>query len=514
MANREILGIDLNDASFERFKKSFDDYSKELDHIPLKWRRLSQVMGASNQSFTRDLSAMKEMLSSSAFATTKMTAAFHDLASAIGQSNVGLSRMHKNVSGISKAFSGIARFMWGLGKLGLGFGVGSLIGGFFGVRSLAEAGAQSGVNSRALGLSVGQMKSWQTAFGPAMTNLNGLMSAAASIRFNPSGPQRAFLESYGHVSPNQIVNESNVQVMAQLTRALRNFYQKTPHGTGAMGATLGAFQLGISAGEVRNLGRMSGSLFNESLGKAMNPARWRALGIPTHTVDALTRMVQTFHTVGEKIAAILERKLGLAGKSIDSLARVIGNDLVVLVNNMITPKNIKAAIDGIKAVANYMGSPAFKNEIKEFASGMKLFFKVMDWLFKRFVGFGKLIGVTAASATHPGFFHKDLGRHPFAYTGANSYTSHGIWSVWQKHLQMRKDLSFIHPLPYPWQSQSQLWNSGVQQGQNALGVDILNTLKEIRDTLSSGLPGGKLWRHMSTNDRVSLQGWSTSLGGG
>jgi len=202
MALRSVLQIDVNDAAFKDYKRSFDDYTKLVKGLPSEfaksWKLVQQQRGAFNE-MVASLTAQNYL--------QKQRVAAQKEADRLTKSQ---SDHWRDIARSSKTFaanilSATLSFTKWVGPLGLAAGLLGLGGGLFGLDRLAANVSGQRRTAMGLGINYGQGQAFKLNYGrfvdtsAMLGNVSGALYDATSAGYTgllAAGLSRSFLESH------------------------------------------------------------------------------------------------------------------------------------------------------------------------------------------------------------------------------------------------------------------------------------------------------------------------------
>ena len=197
MANRPIVQIDVDDSAFQKFAAKFDEFNKKLDEMPEAWKNFNAAIGGAGEA-TGELAAgaltAKEAIALAgaqaaiiAEALTEAVKAQDKLGDSSHGTNKRMSELAKTAKGLAGDIESVGKWVLKLGAGALaGLGISALLGGF-GIGELANAAFTRSRTAGGLGLSPGQLKSFQVNAQPFLSEsaLQGAASAQLSYSSAP-----------------------------------------------------------------------------------------------------------------------------------------------------------------------------------------------------------------------------------------------------------------------------------------------------------------------------------------
>lgn len=207
MANKPIISIDIDDAAFKRFLGLYNEYKDSLGTMPELWADIGSAIGDAGEGIASSATGAKEALAMAgaqaaliAEALKDATAAQNEFGRSTGVANKGMGEIAKTAKGLGNTIFGISTSILKWGSIGLGaLGLGGLFAGL-GVGNLADKAFETYKTAGGLGLTPGQLKSYQVN-AQQFLGMPELQAAAAAqvditkipaltvLRINPKAAQ-------------------------------------------------------------------------------------------------------------------------------------------------------------------------------------------------------------------------------------------------------------------------------------------------------------------------------------
>lgn len=355
MSNKKIIDIDVQTGSFEKFYSLFETYSDKLEEMPAKWQKLDQAMEETGAGFTKQIARTKDLLAISATSTAAIVEAIN-LASK-GQENFR-KNTDKSASSIDKLkskVSGLARGLADIAKTG-GFLAGIAgVGGSLGIFDLASSVLSNQKQAGGLGLSVGQMRSWQANLSPFVGA--NVLQGAAGAQLDPS--KYGYLSALG-ISGQQAAGEDAGTLAVQISNAARRAYQQNPNTNTAQAQSF--FALGGTTADWRNLGTANSGFLASSEGAVGADAG--ALGYSPKTAQAWQQLSVQLSKAGYQIQSSLIDGLEPLAPVITQFSSAVS----VAIADFLKSSDVRTALTDF---ATWLESPDFIGDMKSVWGGIK-----------------------------------------------------------------------------------------------------------------------------------------------
>ena len=410
MANKPVIDIDVNSDQFKQFYELFQEYHAKLEAMPSDWKKVDAatkkaatafgaISGAAAGSF--DVAVKKAQ--SLTKEVNKSTVAQKQFHKAARSSASELKKMATFAGSTAKHVFGLGKYLFKIGALGGGI---SLLGGF-GLRELGEGAVASQRTARGLGMTPGQIKAWRTDMSRYIDP--SILSNVANQQNSYQG--RVWLGMSTGLNPMQVANMRPDQISERLMLKAHDWWKNTPSAmrtTENMQAR-GFMQSGLTLEDMRRLGSTSRSTLIGAQGQYAKDAK--AFNLSDKTVSAWYKFTREIRVAGNTIETVLTKRLAALAPVLGGFVNSLTKDAEALINSVLTPKNMEKAAAGIKEFAEYLGSPAFIKNVKDFGTAIvdvtQVIIKVAKWLSPH-------VDKTHANA------NPDLVRHPLAHYGTNA----------------------------------------------------------------------------------------------
>lgn len=372
MSNKPIIEVDVNDAQFRGFYELFQQYSAQVEEMPDDWKK---VAGATKEAgkFVSDFSkfsdASKESLMLAAIqadaigkAVGEATKAQKEFASIARNGSSELEKMAKHAKTLGSEVFGIGKFLMKIGTIGFGLtGVGAILSGL-GLRDLARSAISNQGEARSIGVTPGQLSAFQTDFGRYVdpSILNRAADAQSDMRKIPY----AMLATGQSISAIQ--NESPDELSMRMMQRAHDWWSNTPlsmrNSQTLQGTGLNQF---MSFEEVRKLGAMTPQEFSAAQTNYRKDAS--TFNVSDKSTDAWYGFEREIEAAGRLLKTDLTDRLSQLAPDLQHFVDVFSKDAKKLVDDIFTPSNLQSLENGIGKLTDYLGSPAFQQDLKDFA---------------------------------------------------------------------------------------------------------------------------------------------------
>jgi hypothetical protein len=273
------------------------------------------------------------------------------------------SKMAKDSKDVAHSIFGIGKFLLKLGAIGGGIaGLGGIISAIS-LKDLAQSAVQTQSGARALGITPGQFKAFDQDFSRYVNP--GLLNSVANAQNSFQG--QVWLGHAAGMGLGQVSSSSPDQLAVQLALKAHDWWQKTPASmrTSENLSATGFTQSGLGLEDVRQLGNTPRSELERA--QAEYQKDQKSFNVSDKNTDAWYEFLRQLKSAGNMIETDLTNRLATLAPSLKDFADTLSKDAKILIDNILTPSNVKALADGINDVSSYLGSSQFKQDIKDFA---------------------------------------------------------------------------------------------------------------------------------------------------
>lgn len=369
MATKSIIDIEISDEKFKQFYELFEKYQDKLKGMPEDWKKLDEKVGSSSAAIGAAVSILLEPLQRSADHAGEIAANLKSASKAqeqfrksTRQSESGLKKMGHEARKVADTIFGMGKFVLKAGA----WGTGLFAGGVFGLDKLANSAIGAQRSALGLGISTGKFRAFGTDLGRYLNP--AILSSVADAQNSYAG--RVWLARATGINPQQLQGMDAGDISSQLAIKAHNWWQSTPARMRTqenMQAT-GFAQAGLSLEDMRRLGGTPLGQLQAAQAQYRRDAG--TLDISKTSTNALYDFSRKLTLAGQKLESALIAKLSAVGPSLGNLITALEKDAEVLLNEILTPKNIEKVKDAFQTFTNYLGSASFKESIKGFVSDL------------------------------------------------------------------------------------------------------------------------------------------------
>lgn len=372
MSNKPIIEIDVNSDQFRQFYDMFQQYSAQVEDMPADWKKISGATAEAGKAvgdFAKFSDSSKEALMLAAIqadaigkSVGEAIKAQKEFASVARNGSSELEKMAKHAKTLGSEVFGIGKFLMKIGAIGAGVtGLGAILSGL-GLRDLARSAISNQGEARSIGVTPGQLSAFQTDFGRYVdpSILNRAADAQSDMRKIP----------YAMLATGQsfsaIQNESPDDLSMRMMQRAHDWYSNTPvamrNAQTLRGTGLDQF---MSFEEVRKLGAMTSQEFGDAQANYRKDSR--AFNVSDRSTDAWFGFEREIEAAGKLLKTDLTDRLSDLAPNLKEFVNGLSGDAKILIDDVLSPQNLKAASDGLHDLSGYLGSPQFRQDIKDVA---------------------------------------------------------------------------------------------------------------------------------------------------
>lgn len=352
MANKPIINIDVNAEQFKAFYELYEQLQAKIETMPKEWQQID----ASIRRSTNTAKTLTNGIQSS----TEAQRQFNIMAR---EGLHTMSKMAKEASNVGKAVFDIGKWLLKIGAIGGGI---AGLGGIFSaisLRDLAHSAVTEQRGARGVGLTPGQFKAFGMDFGRFLDP--SILSHVADAQNSYQG--RVWLGLATGLGAQAVANQGPDQLAIRLATRAHDWWTKTPASqrTAENLAAAGFTQSGLTLEDVRRLGNTPMSELQAA--RSQYGRDQRSLNVSNGTTQAWYEFDRQITLAGRMLETSLTNRLVELAPSLRSFVTTLTKDADQLINDIFTPKNLKAVEDGITGLTTYLGSPTFQQDMKDFA---------------------------------------------------------------------------------------------------------------------------------------------------
>ena len=338
MAKKSIIDIEVNDSQFRAFHEIFSQFENKLAGMSDESKAAFGAVGAGMER------------------ATKAQKGFHQI---LSESERVMGKMVKGSAELAKNIFGIGKFMMKLTAAGVGFGA----AGLWGLDALGRSAVSNQRGAAGLSLSAGQYKAFGTDFGRYLPQ--GMLANVAGAQADFG--RIAYLARAAGVSIQQAQNMGVDELSIRAAMKAHDVWKNTAPElrTQQVMSSYGFTQIGMSMEDIRRLGNTPMSALKAA--SAQYGRDTGTLQVSPMQTDAWYKLTRQVTLAGQTIETVLTNKLAQLAPTIGAVVKSLTDDFSSLIQS-ISDKDIQRLGDGIKAAADYIGSAAFIDNLKEFGN--------------------------------------------------------------------------------------------------------------------------------------------------
>jgi hypothetical protein len=464
VANKPIINIDVNAEQFKAFYELYEQFESKVGNMPKEWQQIDTSM--------RRNAATAKSLASGIQSSTEAQRQFNIMAR---EGLHTMSKMAKEAGNVGKAVFDIGKWLLKLGAIGGGIaGLGGILGAIS-LRDLAHSAVTEQRGARGVGLTPGQYKAFGMDFGRFLDP--SILSHVADAQNSYQG--RVWLGLATGLGSQAVANQGPDQLAMRLATRAHDWWTKTPSSqrTAENLSAAGFTQSGLTLEDMRRLGNTP--LSELTAARSQYGRDQRSLNVSNGTTQAWYEFDRQITLAGRTLETSLTNRLVELAPSLRSFVTTLTKDADQLINDIFTPKNLKAVEDGITGLTNYLGSPTFQQDMRDFAGLIGL---VAGAIRKA----ARFFGIDTSSSSNAEVGNFDFG------SGSNDWSTGGISSTdkalgYTRHaLTMPGDpagylASIEKQRGLPPGTLSRMWQVESKSGKNLVGPLLKNGDQAIGD---------------------------------
>lgn len=391
MVAKSIVEIDVQDEKFLSFLEKFSEYKKALEDLPEQWRGAAQGIGESAKETERVRNG-----------TEAVTKAFNDGVASIASINDGLDRLNGNLekanksqSQLNKNSSGARKFLnqaskdakslaghikdattsllsWGA-VLGIFSGLAGA-GGLWGINRLAGNASAQRFTALGLGTTAGGLSSSAINYQKALGNPTGTLGAISDAQLDLG--KRWQFNAMGINNPNQ----DPAKLLPEMIRSARDIFVR--NGSTQQGAEAYGLTNFFTLDDLNRFKNMSDAEIDAMAKQAQKDTQRLQL------TDQQLKQWQDFNVQLDRSSASISntfiRGLAPLTPELTKLSDAFSGAIDTVLKSPELGKWIEGLSSGIRKFSEYLVSPEFKTDVKDFMEGVeklgRVIKKVIGWI--------------------------------------------------------------------------------------------------------------------------------------
>ncbi|WP_254605438.1 transglycosylase SLT domain-containing protein [Burkholderia contaminans] len=274
-----------------------------------------------------------------------------------------MSKMAKEAGNVGKAVFDIGKWLLKLGAIGGGIaGLGGILGAIS-LRDLAHSAVTEQRDARGVGLTPGQYKAFGMDFGRFLDP--SILSHVADAQNSYQG--RVWLGLATGLGSQAVATQGADQLSMRLATRAHDWWTKTPASqrTAENLSAAGFTQSGLTLEDMRRLGNTPLSELQSA--RSQYNSDQRSLNVSNGTTQAWYEFDRQITLAGRALETSLTNRLVELAPSLRAFVTTLTKDADQLINDIFTPKNLKGVEEFVTGVTTYLGSPQFRQDLKDFA---------------------------------------------------------------------------------------------------------------------------------------------------
>lgn len=382
MATKSVHKVEVDSSQFKAFYDLFKSYSAAVENMPEGWQKLNGEIdeaGKTMGGFVEMTDSSKEALalaatqahiiSDAVSGVTKGTRegvkAQKEFLGTLRGSSKTMKEMAGNARLLGTEIFGIGKYLMKIGVLGTGVaGLGGILSGL-GVRDLERSAVSNQREARGIGVTNGQLQAFNTDFGRYADP--GILNRMADAQSDMT--KSVYAQMATGMSPQAVQTSSPDQLAIATMQRAHDWWKRTPAGmrNAQTLQTTGLNQF-MSFEEVRRLGGMTDKEFSSAAGNYSKDSK--NLNVSDRGVDAWYEFGRQLDLTGKSLKTDLTERLSELGPHLGDFVRVINEDGKKLIDEVLTPTNVKSIGDAITDLTKYLGSAKFKSDLNDFGQAI------------------------------------------------------------------------------------------------------------------------------------------------
>lgn len=362
MANRPVIDIPVNDAAFNDFVARYNKFTEAVKDLPAQWGQVDATVQGTSSTFLEMTAALvnqKLLLNELAKAQRQSTKNEQEALNVEKRRRAEFRGMLEDAKGIAKTVTGITAdlFRW----VGFSSIISGLVGagGLWGLDQLANRVSDSRRSAQGLGVTTGQQQALGINYqryldvNPDLENIAAAKSdlgkrwAFGAMGVNPDGKDPATLMVEMARRAKQLFDGSNQTQQFAQSRGLLEFF---------------------TMDELRRL--HSVSMKELTAAEAGYSRDSRDIGLSDDVSRKWQELSVQMGRAGRQIENVFVDGLTPLVPEISELSASVAKSIKTFMQSDALKKLIPELGEGIKWVADYLGSPKFQTDIKNFMADM------------------------------------------------------------------------------------------------------------------------------------------------
>lgn len=367
MALAPVIEIPVDDSAFKKFSEAFEEYTSKLKKMPADWQAINTRIGELAK-VQRTLGVSADRAWSNAVtaannyekAVKSATSSQHKLGKSVSASAISMKSLANDAKGFAKSMGGLARDLAKFSLFGIGAGLLGSGGLTFGLDALANGVLERQRTARGLGLNVGQLNSFRVN----MRRYAGMSVLTGAAQAQNDLSQMPWLATLG-IRYSQAQGESATALAGQEIMAVHRAYLANPSMILNTPAGMAAQKLGFTPQDIRNIGLASPTGLQSAINATRSDAG--ALGLSNQVQREWANFAIQLQKAGVLIETALINTLTPLTPQLTELSRKFADLITGLGKSDDVKKWVGELSQGIHNFANWVGSPAFQQDLRTIA---------------------------------------------------------------------------------------------------------------------------------------------------
>ena len=357
MAKKPVLEIDIDDTQFRSFYEMFQKYQDQVKEMPESWKGANEVLNAGIAAVVEQTHNISKNMHAAISAQKQFATATHHSLS-------GMKGLAHQAKSLSDSLFGAVKFVLKAGAWGGGLFAGAL----FGIDRLAGSALGSARSARGLGVNTGQLRAWRTDYAQV---------APPALPESVYGAQRnmqdwAWLSLASGMPLAQAQQMNPVSLSQRLILQAHEYYQRNrdnPTMLSQNAARMQAFAaMGLNVEDVTRAGQTSRK--DILAAQAQFAADQSTLRYGRSAESGLWAFQRQIKIAGQALETLLGQRLAKIGPALGSLITGLEKDASVLINGLLSDKNLESIKHGLNEFTNYITSGRMKASLQSFADSI------------------------------------------------------------------------------------------------------------------------------------------------
>lgn len=352
---KTVIDIQVNDAPFRNFQRTFQQFQQRMGSTPLSWKPLAQGIKGFQDLVREEVAAIgkAKMLAEVHNAAVRLTRTQADVWRDMGRTTKTVASNIRDMTSSLLRWTSLTAVFSGL--------IGA--GGLFGIARLAEQTAGARRQSLGTGASVGETRAFGNAFG-RLTDPDALLGGIDQALRSASGKATLFGAGVRDLSG------STADVAIRYLTNARKFAKGSDPSLDDVNMKGFGFDKNLSMQDFRRLRGTSDTEFNSLLERYRRNSGPGGLGISEKDQQAYQNFVTTLDEAEKRINAVFVRGIAPLIDPLEKLSIATADVLKTFLEAPKLKEWIEGAGKGLKTFADYIGTPEFSERVKKFVDGL------------------------------------------------------------------------------------------------------------------------------------------------